>query len=1035
MTLSEVAIRRPVFTTMTSLAIIVLGVMGLTRLGVDLFPDVSFPVVSVTTIYPGASPSVAEEQISKPLEEALVSLNGIDHMYTYSRDSVSQVVIMFKLDVDLQEAATQVRERVTQVRPKLPDGIKEPSVSRMDVGADPIMTYTLSGNADIQTLRDIGEDFIRPSLEQVDGVAQVRVGGGRERQINVMLDFEKMQSHSLTAAMVADRIRMENLSIPAGDFREGDRKISVRTQGELRSVQDLSALAVSTGRDGSLVRLSDIAEVTDGLTDNDLVVRSGAAPAVVLDILKASGRNTVEVASKVQERIAKLDIPEGVSLNLIVDQASFVLENTHEVEVALIFGGAMAILVILLFMLDLRSTFISGLALPTSVIGAFFLMYALGYTLNMMTLLGLSLAIGLLIDDSIVVRENIMKHLERGETPIDAAINGTKEITLAVLATTATLCAVFVPVAFTAGIVGQFFKQFGITVAGATVLSAWVALTLDPMLSARLAKMHKPGEVGRFDFLKRPFLYVFAQMDAVYLSVLKWIVNRRRNLVFTGLMATVVFMGSCSLMPMIGSEFVAVEDRGQFIVYGNMPGGTSLEETSRRTLLAEAELQKDKRFVTVYSRSGINGATNAFRWRVVTLPKWERKENLFEMQDLVRQAIKKHMPEASTFIGIPPMVEGGWAVPIIFNMTGDNLDDLERASQQIKSVLRTVPGTKDVHIDYTPGKPELEMQINRDRAAQLGVPAFLLGRTLRASIEGEVAGVMRRDGKEDDIRVRLREQDRDQADLVARMRVPTPMGFIPVTDVGSLVRGETPSMIQRLDRRRVIAVWASIEGRPLGEIVEETFAKLDKEKLPAGVTYTIDGDAKMMFESNNSMGIALLLGIVFIYLVLASQFESFLHPITIMMALPMAVVGALLGLFFYGSAMNLAATIGLILLMGLVTKNGILLVDHAVVRVREGWRPVDAILDAGPARLRPILMTSAAMVLGMLPTAMSNGSGSEFRGPMAVAVIGGVISSTLLTLLVVPVFYLFIEWIRGLGKKKSSSSELADDLDAPQHAE
>jgi HAE1 family hydrophobic/amphiphilic exporter-1 len=496
MTLSDVAIKRPVFTTMLSLGIVVLGLMGLSRLGVNLFPDVQFPVVTVTTIYPGASPSEVETQVTEKLEDAIVSLPGVKAIQSFSRDSVSILVIEFNLDVDVMEAATLARERVAQTRALLPREIEEPTVARIDVGAAPIMTYTLSGSTDVQAVRRYATDDLRSYLEQIDGVASINVLGGRERQINVLLDLDRIQGIGLTPLAVVERIRSSNLSVPAGGFDEGTRRISVRTLGELQSVDELRELPLGNGPDGSLVRLRDVAVVEDGYVDLDTIVRANGEPAVVFEVLKASGANTVAVSEAVRERLAELEMPDGIQANLILDQAEFILENTHEVEIALFFGGAMAILIILVFLLDIRSTFISSLALPTSVLGAFFLMFVLDFTLNMMTLLGLSLAIGLLIDDSIVVRENIMKHLERGEDPVVAASKGTREITLAVLATTATLCAVFVPIAFTGGIVGQFFREFGLTVAGATIFSAWVAFTLDPMLSARLAVQKKPGGDG-----------------------------------------------------------------------------------------------------------------------------------------------------------------------------------------------------------------------------------------------------------------------------------------------------------------------------------------------------------------------------------------------------------------------------------------------------------------------------------------------------------------------------------------------------------
>jgi hydrophobe/amphiphile efflux-1 (HAE1) family protein len=1020
MTLSDVAIKRPVFTIMISLGIVVLGLLGYTRLGVNLFPDVEFPVVTVTTIYPGASPAEIESQVTEKIEDAIVSLPGIDRVQSWSRDSYSNVVIIFELDVDLDEAATQVRERVAQVRGQLPREAEDPTVARLDIGAAPIMTYTLSGGSDLEALRDIAEDDVRPFLEQVDGVASVNVLGGRERQVNVDLDLDRIQALGMTPLSIVERIQRENLSVPAGGFDEGERRIAVRTLGELRSIDELRELPIGTGPGGSIVRLGDVAHVEDGFADEDVIVRSNGAPAVVFEVMKASGANTVEVSAAVQARLAELDLPQGVQANMVLDQAEFVLENAHEVQVALLFGGLMAVLIILVFLMDLRGTFISALALPTSVIGAFFVMFLFDFTLNMMTLLGLSLAIGLLVDDSIVVRENIMKHLERGADPVTAASRGTREITLAVLATTATLCAVFVPVAFTPGIVGQFFREFGITIAAATIISAWVAFTLDPMLSARLAKQRKVGEghdpdAGAFRWIKRPLRRFYETLDGLYAVLLGWVIARRWRMSLVLAAAGLSFAGSGMLAGLMGSEFTAAEDRGMFNVDIELPPGTRLEESSRLSLAAERDLRENPVFTNLYARIGLGGAPNMIVWRVVAPPKTEREETQTELEDLARATILRHMPEAEITISPPGIVEGGREYAMELHVVGEDYDAIAQTASLFEATLRAIPGTRDVDIQYSPGSPQLEVHVDRDRASQLGIPLAVVARTVRASIEGEVAGHYRDGDDEIDIRVRLREQDRASAVQIANLRVPTPGGFVPLSDLATVGRGEGPAEIQRSNRQRVIVVVAGGigGGRTVGDVLTEFEQRIASHEMPPGVSWSLEGNAKMMEESNANMGLALILAIVFIYLVLASQFESFLHPITIMMALPLAFVGALVALFLAHSSMSMGATIGFILLMGLVTKNGILLVDHAVVKVREeGWDPRKAILDAGPARLRPILMTSAAMVLGMLPTALNDGPGSEFRAPMAIGIIGGVISSTLLTLLVVPVFYLGMEWLR-----------------------
>ena len=1016
MNISEIAIKRPVFTVMVTFALMVLGAIGLSRIGTDLFPDISFPVVVVNVPYPGASPREVEQLVAKPLEDAIVSLNGIDQLRSTSREGQASIIILFKLGVDLQDAATQVRERVAQTRFKLPTEVKEPSVARFDVGAAPVLTYALSGAG--RSLPEIGQfarDVIKPALEQVDGVASVEVKGGAEREVHVDLDRAKIDALGLSTVAILQSIKSQNLSVPAGHFDEGIREISVRTVGELKSVDEIRSLIVATAADGSSVRLSDIARVEDGHEELRTRIRVNGESAVTFDVLKQSGSNTIAVSDQVRAKLAKIEptFPKGVEVDLIIEQARFIRVNTHEVEVSIVFGGAMAILVILIFMLDLRSMLISAVALPTSVVATFFVMYVFKFSLNMMTLLALSLAIGLLIDDAVVVRENIQKHLERGEDPRTAAINGTKEIALSVLATTLTVVAVFLPVAFMDGIVGQFFRQFGITIVAAVLVSLFVAFTLDPMLSSRFSKTHVKGAKDPFAFIKRPFEVFFAGLESTYRVVLRWVVRRK---LVVGAIAVGSFMLMFPIAGLTGVDFVNSEDRGQFVVDIELPAGTKLAETAATLLPAEAKLMEDKRFITILSTLGPMGEVNKVKWRVVALPKDKRTATLGELRDVARTILQKTIPGARVVVTDPPFVEGAATeAPIMVQVRAPDYDTLAPLARQFENALKTVPGVIDVDMKYTPGQPELRVAVDRDRAARAGVPVSSVALALRAAIEGDEAGKLRQ-GKDDvPIRVRLDKGDRSTMEDVLQMTVWTPKGPVTLHDLATVERGEGPSAIERQDRERQIVIWAATKGRSLGDLVPEMNAAFAKIELPPGASFHFDGQVKAMQESNSAMALAFLLALVFIYIVLASQFESFLHPVTIMMTtLPLAAVGAIVGVFLSGTTLAMGSFIGIIFLLGLVTKNAILVVDRAIVRVRDhGETPLQAILEAGPERLRPILMTSAAMVLGMLPTALGKGEGSEFRSPMAIAVIGGVVSSTILSLIVVPAFYLAVEGLKG----------------------
>ena len=1031
MNLSAIAIQRPVFTVMVTLALMVFGFLGLSRLGTDLFPDISFPVVAVTIAYPGASPNEVETLVSKPIEDSVVSLNGIDRIKTFSREGVSSTIIIFKLGVDIEEAATQVRERVAQTRFKLPQEVKEPAINRFDVGAAPILTYTLSGQGrTLSETQKFAKDVIKPALEQVDGVASVEVRGGADREVHVELDLAKVDGLHLSAPGIMAALKAENLTVPAGHYSEGTRDINVRTVGEFKNVDEIRNLIIATSPDGSSVRLGDVADVEDGYEELKTRIRSNGEPSVAFDVVKQSGQNTVAVADAVKAKLALLqkNFPAGMEPALIIDQSKFIQENAHDVETAIVFGGAMAILVILVFMLDIRSTLISAVALPTSVIATFFVMYLLHFTLNMMTLLGLSLAIGLLIDDAVVVRENITKHLERGEDPRTAALEGTKEISLSVLATTLTVVAVFVPVAFMSGIVGQFFRQFGLTIVAAVLMSLFVAFTLDPMLSSRFSKAHVPGQRDAWMPVKRPFLWAFGTMDALYRASLGWALRRKRNMAIVGAAAMFSLWGMGKIAGLMGNEFVNAEDRGQFVVDIELPAGTSLDHTWDQIGPIEAKVLQDKDFITVFSTVGPNGDTNKAKWRVVTKPKSQRKATLTELEARVRTLLQT-LPDTKVAVSPPAFVEGAATeAPIMVQVRASTYEELEPLARQYEAALKAIPGVTDVQMQYSPGRPELRISVDRDKAARAGVPVLLVASTLRASIEGDEAGKLRQGKDEIPIRVRLGKEDRRSIDDVLRMTIQSPRGPIALGDLATIERGEGPNVIEREDRERQIVIWAFPLNRALGEVVPEVTAAFAKIKMPPGASYHLDGQVRQMNDTNSSMGVAMGLAVIFIYIVLASQFESFIHPLTIMMTLPLAFVGAIVGLFLSGTTIAMGALIGIILLMGLVTKNAILLLDRALVRVRDhGDTPLKAILEAGPERLRPILMTSAAMILGMLPTATSNGEGSEFRAPMAIAVIGGVVSSTLLSLIVVPVFYLTIEGIKsrlarffGIGKSEAA---------------
>jgi hydrophobe/amphiphile efflux-1 (HAE1) family protein len=1019
MLLSDVSIRRPVFTAMLSLCLIVLGLMGLGRLGTDLYPDVSFPVVVVNTVYKGAGPGEIETQVVKPIEDAVAGISGVDKIHSFSRENLGTVVVQFKLTAPLDRAVQDVRDKVAGVANKLPQDADAPVIGRVDLAATPILTYAVSARLPSQELRRLIDDRIKPALAQLEGAAEVRVTGGDTREVQIDIDLDKARAAGVSPLAIAQRVGAENLDLPAGRLQLGANELTVRSLGQFKDVEELRALPVARSRTGAQVRLDEIATVKDGVAERRTLARLNGQDAVILEVVKQPGSNTLAVSSAVKKVMAEMApaVGQGFTATLLIDQSVLIQENANEVWIALFFGGAMAVLIILMFLLDGRGTFISSLALPTSVIGTFFAMYVLDYTLNQMTLLALSLAIGLLIDDAVVVREAITHRLEQGEDPVSAASKGTKDVGLAVLATTMSLVAVFVPVAFMPGIVGQFFKQFGITISVAVLVSLFISFTLDPMLSARLARARKPGEVHRDNAVAAALRRSLEGTERFYEGILRWVLAHK----WTTAGITVLVLGvSFGAARGLGMEFMSAEDRSQFLVELRLPDSVSLAETEARTAQAETLLKRIPEVTDVYAIVGNNGDVNKARLRVLTVGKHERERGIPAIKEEARALLTPALEATRVNLMDPPMLEGlGDYFPIMVRITGPDLGRVQQEAERVAGILRSLPGTADVRVESNPPKPEMQVRIDRARASDVDLNAAGLATQLRLAISGDVVAKLREGITETDIRVRLSERDRATPERVRQLELYTPHGLRPVSDVADVELRDGPSVIEHDNRERQIAVYAQKgPGAALGEVAAALKERVAAQPLPAGYSIRYDGEMKSMAEQNDAFGMAFGLALVFIYMVLASQFESFKHPFTIMASLPLALVGALLGLVVTGYNLSMGAVIGIILLMGLVTKNAILLIDGALQHLREGDTVDQALLKAGPRRLRPILMTSAAMAIGMVPTAVGTGVGSEFRAPMAITVIGGVITSTFLTLLVVPVVFAAMERV-GFRRRKA----------------
>jgi HAE1 family hydrophobic/amphiphilic exporter-1 len=1036
MKLSDVSIARPIFTAMMMMAVIVFGAVMFTRLSVDLFPKVDFPIVTITTVYPGADPETMESKVADPIEEAVNSLSGIDQLRSTSLEGVAQVFVQFQLGVNLDAAAQDVRDRVASIQRDLPPGADPPIVEKLDLGASPIMQIAVHGPASSEELARYAEDVLRPGLERVNGVGQLELVGSREREAHVWIDPDKLRTYGLTIDEVVRALRMENVDLPGGRVTRGGEELVVRTNAQAQTVEALANVVVSS-RNGAVLRVRDVARVEDGLEEQRSLAQVDGKNAIAVILRKQSDANTIKVADAVSKELPALQAlaPKGTQVEVLLDNSKNIRSSVETVELDLVLGAVLAVAIIFLFLRDFRATFISALALPTSVIGTFAFVRAMGFTLNMMTTLALSLSIGILIDDAIVVIENIVRHrTELKEGPREAAQKATAEIGLAVLATTMSIVAVFVPVAFMEGMVGQFFYEFGLTVAFAVLLSLFVSFTLTPMLSARMLRAHHGGYTGLFGLIER----VLRGTESAYRSIIRWVLARWTHGLITIGIAVLSLVGAFAFAAKLGFEFIPPEDRGQFIVNVELPTGTALADTAQTTFALANETRKVPGVLSTFSTvgGGVQEKVNSSQL-VVTLQ--HKTQRAYSQQDVMAYLRRKLGGRPGVLISIEQLqnVSGGGfrAAPVQYNLRGNDLNELEHYANLIAGELKKTKGFADVDITYRAGKPELNVDLDRTRAADLGVSALQVAQVVRTMVAGDVATEFEAEGDRHDVRVQLPAELRTSTDVIRRAQVRTNTGkLVDIGTLGEITESKGPSQIDRQARQRQITIMASLEDKALSEAMAEVEGLL-KKHVPAHISTAVAGQGERLKESNKSMGVSMMLAILCIYMILASQFESLIHPFTIMASLPFALIGAFGGLVVAQMHMSIFAMIGLIMLMGLVTKNAILLVDFTVHLQTRGESVKQALENAGATRLRPILMTTAAMIFGMMPVAMGHGEGGETRAPMGVTVIGGLITSTFLTLVVVPVIYTFMESISRFFSRVFAGMSAEESEPAHQKAE
>ena len=1049
---------------MVMLAFVVLGLFSYQRLKVDQFPEIDFPTVVVQTDYPGAAPEVVESEVTRKIEEAVNTIAGINQLFSRSYESSSVVIVQFNLDVNGRRAADDVREKLAIIKASFRDEVKEPRVSRFDPASTPIFSIAVTSpdaSKSVQELTTYADQVLTKRLENVRGVGSIALVGGVKREINVYLKPQAMEAFGVGVEAVMAAVRTENQDLPAGSLRSRDAERSVQILGRVKRPEDLNGLIVARrgGAGGQPVRLSQVADVVDGPEELENLALYNGQRMLALEVKKSQGENTIDVVDGLLSTIALLkpQLPPGMSLEVIRDGSRSIRVSVANVKRTLFEGALLTIAIVFLFLNSWRSTVITGLTLPIALIGTFAFMDMFGFTINMITLMAMSLCVGLLIDDAIVVRENIVRHVQMGKSAREAALAGTNEIGLAVLATTLSIVAVFLPIGFMSGIIGKFFHEFGLTIVAAVMISMFVSFTLDPMLSSvwhdpAIDREHKRGErfkpVGLYDHTLGRLTHAVDQaahrLGDAYVATLAWSL-RHKGVTVSIALSTLV--GAIALLPMLGTEFVPKADYSETNLSYYTPVGSSLASTEARARQVDAILREMPE--VKYTLSTINTGQAAGRNYVSVfirlVDRKDRKRSVDEMSVPLRARLNTLAGITVTHVGLVDSVGGG--KPISLSIQGTDLVELQRLTTTLMAKLAKIPGLVDPDTSMKPPKPTVAIEVRRDAANDLGLSVGSITNSLRAMVAGQTVGDWRAANDQTyDIKVRLAPASRDNPQDLGRISLvlgSNPDGSsrsVRLSQVADIRAGFGATQVNRRDLNRESELSANTDGRSVGEVSTDVRKLIAATPLPPGYSYRFGGSTKDMQESFGYALSALALGVVFIYMILASQFRSFLQPLALMSSLPLTLIGVVGALLVWRSTLNMFSVIGVIMLMGLVTKNAILLVDFAI-RARAtttddqgletpGLPRNEALLLAAKVRLRPILMTTLAMIFGMLPLALALTEGSEQRAPMGQAVIGGVITSSLLTLVVVPVIYCWLDdmgsWIqRKLTRTASAEQPIA----------
>jgi len=1042
MTITELSIKRPSLIIVIFAALITVGLFSFIKLNYELIPKITTPIVTITTIYPGASPNEVESSVSKIIEEAVSGMDKISAVRSTSMEGVSFVMIELiqsaNVDISLQDA----QRKVGEVSNKLPSDAKTPIITKFAIDELPIMRMGLSSNMKSQDLYQFVKDKVQPQLARIPGVGQISLTGGEEREVKVNLDLQKLKAYGFSLPQAVQIIKSSNLDFPTGNVKDKDGEFVVRVAGKFNSVDELRNLYIGESRNGGGVKLSDIAEVEDGIKDAEIITRINFRNTIGLNIQKQTDANSVEVARLVKKEITNLEsLYKDYNLKFTVaqDGSLYTIDAVNAVKEDLAIAVLLVAIVMLMFLHSIRNSVIVLVAIPCSLISTFIAVYALGYTLNLMTLLGLSLVVGILVDDSIVVLENIYHHLERGEDKRTAAIKGRNEIGFAAVAITLVDVSVFLPLGMVGGIVGNIMRQFSVVVVISTLMSLFVSFTLTPLLSSRFGKLERLTDrtlLGKFALWFEKFFHTFTED---YIKVLKWSLNNKKKVL--GIVVMLFFM-AIALIPMglIGFEFMTQADQGQFTVTLELAPGTAIEQTNRLSQQAEKIIGKMPEVKTIYvnvgaSSEGLIGFSTPYstELNVILTPKNERVRTTAEVGNNIKTELLK-IPGAK--VRVNPIGIFGTAnqTPIQLLISGPSYDEVLATAKKAAEVVKKIPGTDDVRLSTVEGKPETKIDIDRRKLVAYGLTLAEVGGALRIALTGDDDAKLRLGETDYNIRIVLDEKDRSRTDDIGNISFTNRKGqLIYLNQFATIYRSTGPSKLSRESRSASVTVFSQAVGRPSGTIGQDIVRELNKMQLPSGVTYSFLGDIKNQNESFGDLLLALFAGILFVYMVMVALYDSFAYPFVILFSIPLAFIGAFLALALAMKPLSIFSMLGVIMLIGLVGKNAILLVDRTNYMRSQGDSVLDAIVDAGRMRIRPIFMTTLTMIFAMLPIALSKSEGAEWKSGLAWALIGGLTSSLFLTLIVVPIMYTKVEhwkeaipsFFKRLFRVKSRGEELA----------